>query len=122
MLYYTSSLCAGVRHLPLHQLHGFVAAVGTVMQPNSHCDCATSQAGQGRADSRALLRAARATTSSMVEGRVTSSSQALGDCGSALGFMLCHHFWRQHVIGAALHLGLLPEHRVQPPQPGLANV
>ncbi len=48
--------------------------------------------------------------------------EALGNRGSALGFMQRHQLWRQHVVRPALHLILALEDRVQPPQPGLANV
>ena len=52
----------------------------------------------------------------------TLSSKAFGDGCPAFGLMHCYNFWRQHMVGAALHLTLLLEDWVQPPQPRLANV
>lgn len=57
-----------------------------------------------------------------MHGVCTLSSKAFGDGGPAFGLMHCYHFWRQHMVGAALNLTLLLEDGVQPPQPGLANV
>ena len=55
-------------------------------------------------------------------GMDTLSSKAFGDGCPAFGLMHCYHFRRQHMVGAALHLTLLLEDWVQPPQPRLANV
>lgn len=53
---------------------------------------------------------------------VTLGREALGDRGSALGFMQRHQLWRQDVVRPGLHLVLALEDRVQPAQPGLAHV